>query len=143
MKLLVGASLSLLCLCTACAEAPDEQATQDYLERLVRSQIQYYVEQGEFTTRFDQLGVFPPEPSLHNYEISLREPQRLDFWAMPERSRTYGYIGTLGGGSAFAGLSALICQSQQPGVSQPPKVRLEKRQLICPTGYEEFSRLTQ
>jgi Tfp pilus assembly protein PilE len=117
--------------------------------RFVRSQANYYEENGEFAKDFDRLtlgtitGKQQTETKAYRYRISSFDRGNVILTAQPKYTQlktTIAYVlVTLDSSKKQSGMHRVGCSSDRPNEPIPTDFRFIGTKTICPTGYTSMT----
>jgi type II secretory pathway pseudopilin PulG len=116
----------------------------------IRSQANYYEENGEFARDFDRLalgtiaGKQQTETTAYRYRISSLDRGNVILTAQPKYTQLKTSIAyilvTLDSDKKRSGMYRVVCSSDRPNEPIPTDFRFIGTKTICPTGYTSMNR---
>lgn len=112
---------------------------KEYIDLINRGQQAYYVEEGSFTNRIDELGLhivlgfdMPTETEDYSYRIKTLEEERVVIIAIPKNRDLKSYTGAafLINDGYLREIQAIICESDRPS-QVPPVIAPTEDGFIC------------
>ena len=114
---------------------------QEYIDMINRGQQAYYVENGSFTNRIDELGLgIRTETENYSYRIKALEEERVLIIAIPKSRDLKSYAGAaflLKVNGYYYATQAIICESDRPS-SLPPFTAWVGEEVKCVFGSSQL-----